>query len=100
MQRIIFPACKAAIRRGGVVAMGEKSTVLTIGVRGFANAKVVTATDSINPKEVRSLLSVGEVSVSVLIFHVMAAIEMRLNVFFVRFVVHLFYLAMGVVSNR
>ncbi len=38
--------------------------------------------------------------VFLLIFRVMAAIEMRLCVIFVRFVVHLFYLAMGVVSNR
>ncbi len=53
MQRVIFPACKAVIRRGGVVAMGEKSTVLTIGVRGSATVKVVATADSISPKEVR-----------------------------------------------
>ncbi len=52
MQKIIFPACKTAIRRGGVVAMGEKGTVLKLGVRGFANANVATANDSTNPKEV------------------------------------------------
>ncbi len=54
MQRVIFPACTAVIRRGVVVAMGEKRTVLTIGVRGAsASAKVVATADSINPKEVR-----------------------------------------------
>ncbi len=66
MQRVIFPTGTAVIRRGCVVAMGEKSTLVTMGVRGFANAKVVAAADSINPKEVRSCCCrFGKVSVSV-----------------------------------